>query len=59
VILSALAAALGRSAEAARLTGSLQVDASRIRRELAWQPAHTLDEGLSETARWYREILRR
>ena len=55
--LRALAAVLGRSGEAARLTGSLQVDASRIRRELAWQPPHTLAQGLAETARWYRQTV--
>jgi nucleoside-diphosphate-sugar epimerase len=59
VVLRALAAALGRAGEAARLTGSLQVDASRIRRELAWQPPHTLAQGLAETARWYRETVTR
>jgi nucleoside-diphosphate-sugar epimerase len=57
--LRALAAALGRGAEAARLTGSLQVDASRIRRELEWRPPHTLAQGLAETARWYRETVTR
>jgi nucleoside-diphosphate-sugar epimerase len=49
-----LAAALaGRGAELARLTGSLQVDGSRIRRELGWRPRYTLAQGLEETARWY------
>jgi len=57
-VLRALAAALGRSGEAARLTGSLQVDASRIRRELAWQPPQALAQGLAETARWYRETVK-
>lgn len=55
--LRALAAVLGRSGEAARLTGSLQVDSSRIRRELAWQPPHTLAQGLAETARWYLDTV--
>jgi nucleoside-diphosphate-sugar epimerase len=50
-----LAAALsGRGAEIARLTGSLQVDSSRIRRELGWLPPFRLEQGLAETARWYR-----
>jgi nucleoside-diphosphate-sugar epimerase len=49
-----LAAALaGRRAEFARLTASLQVDRSRIRRELDWRPRYGLTEGLEETARWY------
>jgi nucleoside-diphosphate-sugar epimerase len=49
-----LAATLaGKRAEFARLTGSLQVDSSRIRRELAWRPPFTLAQGLELTARWY------
>ncbi len=44
----------GRSAEISRLTGSLQVDSSRIRRELGWTPPFRLEQGLAVTARWYR-----
>jgi nucleoside-diphosphate-sugar epimerase len=29
--------------------GSLQVDSSKIRRELGWEPPFSLDEGLSAT----------
>jgi UDP-glucose 4-epimerase len=58
-ILPAVAAALGRSEEAARLTGSLQVDTSRIRSELAWMPSRTLAAGMAETARWYRNTVLR
>ena len=47
------AALAGRRAEYARLAGSLQVDSSRMRRELAWRPAFTLAQGLAQTARWY------
>lgn len=47
------AALTGRRAELARLTGSLQVDGSALRRELGWSPRHTLAQGLAETARWY------
>jgi nucleoside-diphosphate-sugar epimerase len=47
------AALLGRRAAAQRLTGSLQVDSSRIRRELGWQPRYSLDQGLNATVRWY------
>jgi nucleoside-diphosphate-sugar epimerase len=50
-----LAAALaGRGAEFARLTGSLQVNTSRIRRDLEWWPPYTLAQGLERTAQWYR-----
>jgi len=30
------------------------IDASHIRRELGWKPAHDLDRGLEETVAWYR-----
>ncbi|MBW8072124.1 MAG: dTDP-glucose 4,6-dehydratase [Ferrovum sp.] len=29
------------------------IDATKIRRELDWQPAHTFDSGLEQTVRWY------
>lgn len=29
------------------------IDASRIAKELGWQPAHSLDDGLEQTIRWY------
>lgn len=47
---------LGRNDALARLTGSLQIDASRIRVELGWRPHRTLDEGLAQTARWFRTL---
>ncbi len=47
------AALLGNGGEAERLTGSLQVDSTKIRRQLGWQPRHTLAHGLAATARWY------
>ncbi|MBI2295914.1 MAG: SDR family oxidoreductase [Betaproteobacteria bacterium] len=53
-LLHAGAALLGRGGEAARLTGSLQVDSTKIRRELGWEPAHTFEEGVRATAEWYR-----
>lgn len=54
-----LAATLaGKRAELARLAGSLQVDSTRIRRELGWRPPFTLAQGLELTARWYRDRAR-
>jgi UDP-glucose 4-epimerase len=44
----------GRRDEIRRLTGNLAVDASKARQHLDWRPPHTLDEGLAETARWFR-----
>jgi nucleoside-diphosphate-sugar epimerase len=43
----------GKRAEFSRLSGSLQVDSSRIRRELDWRPPFTLAQGLELTATWY------
>lgn len=31
------------------------IDASKIQRELGWKPAHTFQEGIRETIRWYLE----
>jgi dTDP-glucose 4,6-dehydratase len=31
------------------------IDATKIREELGWRPAHTFEEGLAATARWYVE----
>jgi nucleoside-diphosphate-sugar epimerase len=44
----------GRGAEVARLIGSLQMESTRIRSELGWNPPFHLEQGLAETARWYR-----
>lgn len=44
----------GRSPEAERLMGSLQIDSSRIRDLLEWTPPFTVDEGMLETARGFR-----
>jgi nucleoside-diphosphate-sugar epimerase len=64
----ALGAALGRPARlfpcppallefappARKLTRSLVVDDSALRRELGWAPPHTFDEGLRLTAGWFQ-----
>ncbi|WP_175722009.1 UDP-glucose 4-epimerase family protein [Burkholderia anthina] len=44
----------GRRAAIDRLTGSLQLDTSRIRRVLGWHPPYTTRQGLEATAAWYR-----
>lgn len=43
----------GRAGQIERLVDSLQVDDSRIRRELDWQPPYTLQQGLRATAELY------
>lgn len=44
----------GRSAAVDRLTGSLQLDTSRIKQLLGWQPPYTTRQGLEATVAWYR-----
>jgi nucleoside-diphosphate-sugar epimerase len=44
----------GKSGVVNRLTGPLTVDSIKIRRELGWRPPFTLEEGLAETARWFK-----
>ena len=46
--------AAGRSALADRLLRSLSVDDTGFRRDFAWQPPHTVDQGLAETAAAFR-----
>ena len=42
------------SAVLSRLTGSLDVDDSRLR-AIGWTPPYSLEQGLDETVAWYRE----
>ncbi len=44
----------GSSGAVNRLTGSLTVDSSTIRHELDWKPPFTMEEGLRETADWFK-----
>jgi nucleoside-diphosphate-sugar epimerase len=44
----------GKIAEVNRLTGSLTVDSSKIRKELGWKPPFTMEEGLRLTAEWFK-----
>lgn len=44
---------VGRSGTIDRLLGSLQVDSSKIRRDLGWEPPFALKQGLAHTARWF------
>jgi nucleoside-diphosphate-sugar epimerase len=47
----------GKSETVNSLIGSLTVDSTKIRRELGWKPPFTMEEGLTETARWFKEKL--
>lgn len=44
----------GKQAMIDRLLGSLQVDSSKIRKELDWHPPYSVGQGFAETAAWYR-----
>jgi len=48
----------GKAAEVDRLVGSLQVQSGGIRADLGWSPGYTVDEGLAETAAWFRGLSR-
>ncbi len=43
----------GKSKQLNSLLGSLVIDSSRIRRELAWSPPCSMSDGLRATADWY------
>lgn len=45
---------LGKGDVGDRLLGSLQVDSSKIRKTLNWNPPYTVDEGLKVTADWFK-----
>ena len=45
----------GMDKELAKLTGSLCIDSGKIRTLLNWQPPFTVEEGIGETIRWYKE----
>ena len=58
-VLRAMAGLLGKSAQVDRLFGSLRIDSQKIRDELGWTPPYTLQQGLRETAGWYRGLPRK
>lgn len=48
----------GKYAAVNRLTGSLTVDSSKIRQDLGWLPPFTMEEGLRDTALWFKQKCR-
>lgn len=46
----------GRYGSLQGLFESLQVDCSHTRSQLCWSPPQSLEEGLAETAHWYRSL---
>ncbi len=53
-LLKAIGRVSGKNAEIERLTGSLCIDSSKIREVLGWKPPFTMEEGIRETVKWYR-----
>ncbi len=45
---------IGRSQQMGRLLGSLQVDVSKIHRDLNWVPPYSLQQGLQATIDWWK-----
>lgn len=47
---------IGRGEDISRLTDSLMVDSSKIRKVVGWTPPYTIEEGIRETVKWYRSL---
>jgi nucleoside-diphosphate-sugar epimerase len=45
----------GRTSTINRLTGSLVIDDSPVRKELNWKPAFNIEEAMKKTVTWYRD----
>lgn len=54
VIMRLIAGLLGKATVIDRLSQSLEVDSSKIRTMLGWQPPFTMIQGLAATAIWYQ-----
>ncbi|MRR05884.1 MAG: SDR family oxidoreductase [Deltaproteobacteria bacterium] len=48
----------GKSAAVKRLVESLRIDSSKIHSELGWHPSYTMEQGLRETAEWFKNNAR-
>jgi len=55
-LLKIVTALLGRSKQYERLFGSLKINDEKIRSELNWVPPYSMEQGLNETAKWYRAV---
>ena len=54
-VLAGISKLLGQQAVWARLAGSLQVDISKARNKLGWQPVMSVEQGLAKTVAWYQK----
>jgi len=55
-VLSMLGWMTGKAAEIERLIGTFQVDVADAHELLRWLPPQTVDQGLRETADWFRSL---
>jgi len=55
-LMKIVTALLGRSEQYERLFGSLKINDEKIRSELNWFPPYSMEQGLNETAKWYRTV---
>ena len=45
----------GKTDAVERIVSSLTIDSSKIQSELGWKPPYTMEQGLKETAEWFKE----
>ena len=53
-LLKMIGRVLGKTAEIERLTSSLQIDSTKIRKTLDWTPPYTIEDGITETVKGYK-----
>ncbi|HHT9112438.1 MAG TPA: UDP-glucose 4-epimerase family protein [Candidatus Wunengus sp. YC65] len=58
ILLKAAGKLMGKGPEIERLSGSLCIDSSKIRKVLGWKPPFTMEEGICETVKWYQNSTR-
>ena len=58
ILLKTAGALMRKGPEIERLSGSLCIDSSKIRKVLGWKQPYTMEEGICETVRWYKDSTR-
>lgn len=56
VYLKLLAGIAHKKDQLQRLTGSLEIDNTKVKRELSWEPPYSMEVGLKETTRWFQGL---
>ena len=54
-VLRVLGKITGKQNIVKRLTESLEIDSTKVRRVLDWKPRYSMKEGVVRTAEWYHE----